>query len=64
MADGKTCDTVTSVIIALETDAGITGGARCCPIPTTSPAYAGGVAPAMEELWPVLCGADPVGPRP
>ena len=25
MADGKTCDTVTSVIIALETDAGITG---------------------------------------
>ena len=35
MADGKTCDTVTSVIIALETDAGITGGARCVQFPTT-----------------------------
>jgi L-alanine-DL-glutamate epimerase-like enolase superfamily enzyme len=63
MADGKTCDTVTSVIIALETDAGITGWGEVCPIPHYLPAYAGGVAPAMEELWPVLCGADPVGPE-
>ena len=63
MADGKTCDTVTSVILALETDAGITGWGEVCPIPHYLPAYAGGVAPAMEELWPVLCGADPVGPE-
>jgi L-alanine-DL-glutamate epimerase-like enolase superfamily enzyme len=63
MADGKTCDTVTSVIIALETDAGITGWGEVCPIPHYLPAYAGGVAPAMEELWPALCGADPVGPE-
>ena len=63
MADGKTCDTVTSVIVALETDAGITGWGEVCPIPHYLPAYAGGVATAMEELWPVLCGADPVGPE-
>jgi L-alanine-DL-glutamate epimerase-like enolase superfamily enzyme len=63
MADGTTCDTVTSVVIALQTDAGITGWGEVCPIPHYLPAYAGGVAPAMEELWPVLCGADPVGPE-
>ena len=34
-----------------------------CPIPHYLPAYAGGIAPAMEEVWPVLCGADPVGPE-
>lgn len=63
MADGKTCDTVTSVIIALEMDNGITGWGEVCPIPHYLPAYAGGVAPALQEMWPVLCGADPVGPE-
>ena len=63
MADGKTCDTVTSVVIALQTDAGITGWGEVCPIPHYLSAYAGGVAPAMQELWPILCGADPVGPE-
>lgn len=63
MAAGKTCDTVTSVVLAVETDAGITGWGEVCPIPHYLPAYAGGVAPALAELAPVLIGADPVGPE-
>jgi L-alanine-DL-glutamate epimerase-like enolase superfamily enzyme len=63
MADGKTCDTVETVVIALETDAGLTGWGEVCPIPHYLPAYARGVAPALQELAPVLLGADPVGPR-
>ena len=61
MAEGKTCDTVESVVIAVDTDAGITGWGEVCPIPRYLPAYAGGVAPALRELAPVLMGADPVG---
>ncbi|MEM9784404.1 MAG: enolase C-terminal domain-like protein [Pseudomonadota bacterium] len=61
MAAGKTCATVESVVIALDTDAGITGWGEVCPIPHYLPAYARGVAPALQELAPVLLGADPVG---
>lgn len=61
MAAGKTCDTVDSVVIRVETDAGVTGWGEVCPIPHYLPAYACGVAPALEELAPVLIGADPVG---
>ena len=61
MADGKTCDTVETVIIALETDSGLTGWGEVCPIPHYLPAYARGVAPALQELAPVLIGADPLG---
>lgn len=61
MADGKTCDTVETVVIAVETDAGVTGWGEVCPIPHYLPAYARGVAPALAELAPVILGADPVG---
>lgn len=61
MADGKTCDTVESVVIAVETDMHITGWGEVCPIPHYLPAYARGVAPALEALAPVLLGANPVG---
>ena len=61
MADGKTCDTVETVVIALETDAGLTGWGEVCPIPHYLPAYARGVAPAMQELAPVILGGEPVG---
>lgn len=61
MADGKTCDTVESVVIALDTDAGLTGWGEVCPIPHYLPAYARGVAPALQELAPVILGGDPVG---
>ncbi len=61
MAGGKTCDIVETVVIAVETDAGATGWGEVCPIPQYLPAYARGVAPALQELAPVLLGADPVG---
>ncbi|TMV07570.1 mandelate racemase [Ruegeria sediminis] len=63
MADGKTCDTVETVVLALDTDDGLTGWGEVCPIPHYLPAYARGVAPALQELAPVLLGADPVGPE-
>ena len=61
MADGKTCDTVETVIIAVDTDAGLTGWGEVCPIPHYLPAYARGVAPALQELAQVILGGDPIG---
>ncbi|MBI1386208.1 MAG: mandelate racemase [Rhizobiales bacterium] len=63
MAGGKTCDTVTSAILRLDTDAGVSGWGEVCPIPRYLPAYAEGVAPALSHLAPVVLGADPVGPE-
>jgi len=33
MADGKTCDTVESIVLEVSTDAGLTGWGEVCPIP-------------------------------
>ena len=63
MASGKTCDTVETAIVRLETDTGRAGWGEVCPIPHYLPAYARGVAPALQEMAPVLLGADPVGPE-
>ncbi len=63
MADGKTCDTVDSIVIRINTDNGITGWGEVCPIPHYLPAYSNGVVPAIEEITPVLIGADPIGPE-
>ncbi|WP_164661911.1 mandelate racemase/muconate lactonizing enzyme family protein [Tropicibacter sp. Alg240-R139] len=63
MAEGKSCDTVETVVVALETDTGLTGWGEVCPIPHYLPAYARGVAPAVQEMAPVLLGANPVGPE-
>ncbi len=63
MAAGKTCDTVETAVVAIETDGGLTGWGEVCPIPHYLPAYARGVAPVVQELAPVLIGADPVGPE-
>nr|WP_216601669.1 enolase C-terminal domain-like protein [Ruegeria sp. HKCCD4332] len=63
MADGKTCDTTTSVVLRLDTDTGLSGWGEVCPIPHYLPAYAKGVIPAITELAPVLIGTDPVGPE-
>jgi len=62
MSDGKTCDSVDSIIIALNTDEDITGWGEVCPIPQYLPAYADGVVPAVREMATVLLGADPIGP--
>jgi L-alanine-DL-glutamate epimerase-like enolase superfamily enzyme len=61
MAEGKTCATVTSHILRLETDSGHQGWGEVCPIPHYLPAYAGGVASAVQELAPKLIGASPLG---
>lgn len=61
MAEGKTCATVETVVVAVETDAGITGWGEVCPIPHYLSAYARGVGPALAEMAPVLIGRDPVG---
>ncbi len=63
MASGKTCDTVETAVLAIETDTGHTGWGEVCPIPHYLPAYARGVAPVVQELAPVLLGADPRGPE-
>ena len=63
MAEGKTCDTVETVIVRVDTDTGLSGWGEVCPIPHYLPAYARGVAPGLTELAPVLLGADPVGPE-
>ncbi|MEM9430786.1 MAG: enolase C-terminal domain-like protein [Pseudomonadota bacterium] len=63
MAAGKTCDTVETVVLAVDTDTGVTGWGEVCPIPHYLPAYARGVAPALAELAPILIGADPLGPE-
>lgn len=63
MSDGKVCETVESVVLRLDTDEGLTGWGEVCPIPHYLPAYTRGVAPAIEELAPLILGADPVGPE-
>ena len=60
MADGKTCDTVSSIILAVKTDHGISGWGEVCPIPHYLPAYADGVRPAIAEMASVLLGANPL----
>jgi L-alanine-DL-glutamate epimerase-like enolase superfamily enzyme len=63
MSDGKTCGTVESAVVRLDTDTGHSGWGEVCPIPHYLPAYARGVAPAIKEMTPVLLGVDPVGPE-
>ena len=48
-------------MLRVSTDGGIDGWGEVCPIPHYLPAYANGVAPAIEELAPVLLGANPIG---
>ncbi|WP_299899324.1 enolase C-terminal domain-like protein [uncultured Ruegeria sp.] len=61
MADGKTCATVTSHILRLETDTGLTGWGEVCPIPHYLPAYADGVPGAVAEMGPEILGISPIG---
>ena len=63
MADGKTCDIVPSVIMRLDTDAGISGWGEVCPIPHYLPAYSDGIIPGISYLAPVLIGADASQPE-
>ncbi|MGH8721631.1 MAG: cis-3-hydroxy-L-proline dehydratase, partial [Burkholderiales bacterium] len=49
-----------STVVAVETDAGITGYGECCPLgPAYLPAYAEGVRAGIREIAPSLIGCDP-----
>ena len=63
MSDGKSCDTVETVVLAIDTDTGLTGWGEVCPIPHYLAAYARGVASALAEMAEVILGGNPVGPE-
>ena len=63
MADGKTADSLPSILVKMETDGGRCGWGEVCPLPHYLPAYPGGVAPALEYMAPLLLGADPTHPE-
>lgn len=57
---GKSVTVFDSTVVAVETDAGVTGYGEVCPLgPAYLPAYANGVRAGLKELPPVLIGEDP-----
>ena len=57
---GKSVTVFDSTVIAVETDAGVTGFGEVCPLgPAYLPAYAAGVRAGLKELAPKLIGEDP-----
>lgn len=57
---GKSVTVFDSTVVAVETDAGVTGYGEVCPLgPAYLPAYAAGVRAGLKELAPKLVGADP-----
>ena len=57
---GKSVEVFDSTVVAIETDAGITGHGEVCPLgPFYLPAYARGARVGIEELGPHLLGEDP-----
>jgi L-alanine-DL-glutamate epimerase-like enolase superfamily enzyme len=57
---GKSVDVFDSTVVAVETDAGITGYGEVCPLgPFYLPAYAAGARAGIQELGPHLLGEDP-----
>lgn len=59
MAAGKSATTVETVVLRIDTDAGICGWGEVCPLPRYLPAFARGVVPVVTEIAPALLGADP-----
>jgi L-alanine-DL-glutamate epimerase-like enolase superfamily enzyme len=58
---GNFIEVFDSTVVAVETDAGITGYAECCPLGSAYlPAYAKGVRAGLEEIGPKLIGMDPL----
>jgi cis-L-3-hydroxyproline dehydratase len=57
---GKAVSVFDSTVVAVETDAGVTGYGEVCPLgPFYLPAYANGVRAGIKELGPHLLGEDP-----
>ncbi len=58
---GKSVSVFDSTVVAVETDAGITGYGEVCPLgPFYLPAYARGARTGIAELAPHLIGEDPL----
>ena len=59
-SEGKSVATFDSTVVAVHTDADITGWGEVCPLgPVYLPAYANGVRTGIAELAPRLIGHDP-----
>ncbi len=59
-SEGKHVEVFDSTVVAVETDAGITGIGEVCPLgPAYLPAYAAGARTGIAELAPSLVGEDP-----
>lgn len=59
-SNGNFIEVFDSTVVAVETDAGITGYAECCPLGSAYlPAYAHGVRAGLEEIGPKVIGLDP-----
>ena len=57
---GKSVSAFDSTVVAVETDAGVTGYGEVCPLgPFYLPAYATGARTGIAELGPHLIGEDP-----
>ena len=60
-SNGNFVEVFDATVVAVETDAGITGYAECCPLGSAYlPAYAAGVRAGIEEIGPKLIGLDPL----
>ena len=61
---GNFVEVFDSTVVAVETDAGITGYAECCPLGSAYlPSYAKGVRAGIAEIGPKLIGHRPDRPR-
>lgn len=59
-SNGNFVEVFDSTVVAVETDAGITGYAECCPLGSAYlPAYPRGVRAGLAEIGPRLIGLDP-----
>ncbi|HEX4022648.1 MAG TPA: cis-3-hydroxy-L-proline dehydratase [Acidobacteriaceae bacterium] len=57
---GKSVEVFDSTVVAVHTDAGVTGYGEVCPLgPAYLPAYANGVRAGIAEVAPYLIGMDP-----
>lgn len=57
---GNFMEVFDSTVVAIETDAGVTGYAECCPLGSAYlPSYAKGVRAGIAEIAPKLIGLDP-----
>jgi L-alanine-DL-glutamate epimerase-like enolase superfamily enzyme len=59
-SNGNFVEVFDSTVVAVETDAGVTGYAECCPLGSAYlPAYARGVRAGLAEIGPKVIGLDP-----